>query len=523
MENILIRENSVIIKKARLNKVMTIGQSKVELIYDYGKYYLASNDIRLNGSTAYNTHGYRYTWVASDSYPNSKYACFYSIPSSFIADTKKMKKKKAYCRARGIPAEDYTIRLYRERLSSQPGDMMANRKIVKCCYSGVYLYDVNGIETFDGVAHKSYLEHLVPCVESKKLIHKGDAIAMSRGRFIHESYKHLLSECMDCGGLEYKTDTYDVFDRTICFDCYGNYTECSSCGTMCHTDNLTSYDFGYCCPNCSSDVHTCDECGEEFLDTDNECVCDDCLSSTIKGYRTKFKNLPDYGDKMMFGVEMEFEVYTEKNPSIVARHFKNELGNVIMIKEDGSIDYGFEVVTKPLSMEDAIDVCKKICDCSQKGCYESSTTGVHIHISKAALSQIQICKMISIFGELESDIVNIARRSSSSWAKISKKKFAKIREEGYSYFIQNEREERYRAINLQNEHTVEFRVFSGTMDKSTIEAYILFVSAIVIASKKISGVDVDNGLTSEKIFSYVSKNKRYDNLRTYLSSVGVEF
>ena len=70
---------------------------------------------------------------------------------------------------------------------------------------------------------------------------------------------------------------------------------------------------------------------------------------------------------------------------------------------------------------------------------------------------------------------------------------------------------------------MEFRVFAGTMDENIMEAYILFVAAIVIASKRISGADIDNGLTSEKIFSYVSKNKRYNNLRTYLSNVGVKF
>ena len=107
-----------------------------------------------------------------------------------------------------------------------------------------------------------------------------------------------------------------------------------------------------------------------------------------------------------------------------------------MIKEDGSINYGFEVVTRPLSMEDAVKTCATICECSQDNCYEHPTTGVHIHISKAALSEIQICKMISIFGEIEEDIEKIAGREASSWAKISKKKFSEIRKEGYDKFME---------------------------------------------------------------------------------------
>ena len=118
---------------------------------------------------------------------------------------------------------------------------------------------------------------------------------------------------------------YEIDGRDVCRSCYNNYESCSSCDEMCHRDELHHYHFGDLCPECSRSVSTCEECGDEFLDIEEEYICPDCKGNIIKDYSTKFEDLPDYGNKLMFGVEMEFEVEQGDNKDSVAREFQRRI------------------------------------------------------------------------------------------------------------------------------------------------------------------------------------------------------
>jgi len=220
----------------------------------------------------------------------------------------------------------------------------------------------------------------------------------------------------------------------------------------------------------------------------------------------------------MFGVEIEFEIDENKSRTDIALKFKRKFGSDIMIKSDGSLNYGFEVVTKPMEFMDSVALVRDICEFSRDKCKkDADTTGIHVHTSKASLENKEIINIIAIFSELESDVVKIARRNSERWSKITKCKRKQIRNE--SDFLYEERDTRYRAVNLQNDATVEFRVFKGTTNKETAVNYILFVASVIEAAKKLNVNDFDS-LSLSKVLSYVSHSDVFKPLFAYTKRIG---
>jgi len=73
-------------------------------------------------------------------------------------------------------------------------------------------------------------------------------------------------------------------------------------------------------------------------------------------------------------------------------------------------------------------------------------------------------------------------------------------------------EGRYRAINLQNTHTVEFRLFRGTLKLNTLYATFQFVDTLCRFAKNIELKDIDT-LAWNDIFADV----HYAELEKYLA------
>jgi hypothetical protein len=76
---------------------------------------------------------------------------------------------------------------------------------------------------------------------------------------------------------------------------------------------------------------------------------------------------------------------------------------------------------------------------------------------------------------------------------------------------------RYEAINLQNRHTVEFRLFKGTLKRESFFRSLEFVDALVHFC-----MPANNGIADciglDKFFAHVDKNKKqYPNLHTFVN------
>lgn len=107
--------------------------------------------------------------------------------------------------------------------------------------------------------------------------------------------------------------------------------------------------------------------------------------------------------------------------------------------------------------------------------WDTDTCGFHVHVSRAALTSLQIARML-LFVNCKGNqkfIQKVAGRGSHQFCRYVPK------EPGDALRIdQRTDENRRQAINLCNEHTVEFRIFRGTVNPRHIIRNIEFCDAV---------------------------------------------
>jgi hypothetical protein len=176
--------------------------------------------------------------------------------------------------------------------------------------------------------------------------------------------------------------------------------------------------------------------------------------------------------QLYLGAELEVEVKDGAYSTHVQQVY-TALGEYGILKRDGSIGYGFEIVTAPCSLEVHQEVWPAMIPAISKGLasWNTSTCGMHVHVSRAPLDAYTIGKLqVFINAPVNrAAIVAIAGRSETRWAKFTEKTL----ENGAQY-----NNDRYEAINLQNKNTIEFRIFKGTLDLAHILANLEFCDAV---------------------------------------------
>jgi hypothetical protein len=118
----------------------------------------------------------------------------------------------------------------------------------------------------------------------------------------------------------------------------------------------------------------------------------------------------------------------------------------------------------------------------------------------------------------------IARRDGANYSKILNKKasyqWLKNAKQGSKESrIQRLNTDRYEALNFQNEKTIEFRIFKGTLKYESIMASLEFTYATWWFTKDTGA----NDLTTEKFLEFISmpENKKFTRfLRQYLKEKG---
>jgi hypothetical protein len=144
------------------------------------------------------------------------------------------------------------------------------------------------------------------------------------------------------------------------------------------------------------------------------------------------------------------------------------------------------------------------------GCKSHNTTtcGLHVHVSKAFLSQTDQIK-IGLFCGFNADKLEILGRRKyngySSQKNIQDKRHANKNESG----------SRYEAVNFLPYKTVEFRFFRGTLKRDTLMAAIQFAHAICHFVKQNNFPTMVKPCWN-KFTAYVQSDKRYKTLVAYL-------
>lgn len=349
--------------------------------------------------------------------------------------------------------------------------------------------------------------------------------------------------CSHCGAV-IDTDDYEELDgQIVCSDCVENHTTvCDCCGERIWSEDAEGDDYTYLCSYCYQNHYTrCSNCdslihNDDAYRLDGEDYCHECYDEE----RDKCQYIHDYSYKpepifygdgnRYFGVELEIDGagkdddYAEELLDIA-----NNDGEYIYIKSDGSLDDGMELVSHPMTLDYHknyfwSDIMRKAVSLGYRS-HQTSTCGLHIHINRTAFSdnreeQDEVISRILYFVEHHwNEMLKFSRRSEytmNRWA-------ARYGYEHTPKAIMDKAKKgnngRYAAVNLCNYHTVEFRMFRGTLKYNTFIAAIELVNRICDAAMyntdesiaKLSWSDFVADITEPELVTYLKERNLYIN------------
>ena len=300
----------------------------------------------------------------------------------------------------------------------------------------------------------------------------------------------LCDDCMDehtvtcdhCGETVWREDAEDDGRTVVCSCCFDNhYRRCESCGRIIHDDDACwRNDYAYCSG------------------------CYDELESEIEDYSFKPEPIFYGSGSRYFGVELEIDAggKDEDNACRIKQTANNNCEH-IYCKSDGSLDDGFEIVTHPMSLQyhmDNMPWAEVMQEAISQGyrSHMTSTCGLHVHVNRDAFGETRdeqeaVIERLLFFVELHwCELFTFSRRSQHNmdrWA-------ARYGMEKTGKLIMDKAKKcstgRYAAVNLCPYHTIEFRLFRGTLKLNTLLATLQLVNRICDVALSMTEAEIEN-------------------------------
>lgn len=368
--------------------------------------------------------------------------------------------------------------------------------------------------------------------EALEVINNGS----SRTRFIRECAKTDFAElikdkcsdndiyvCNDCNHIDHEDDGSYAYDDTwVCSSCIDdNYTYSENRGTHISNDDYE------------------EEQEQEQEENEDHIIGEYHESKRVLGYIPSkydaYKSPDDEDRPILLGLELEVEVNEDYDCNAKAEELYDSIKYVndregnqyqyCFAERDGSLNHGFEIVTGYTGL----DVHAKQLEFFKSPwrnvkSHDTRTCGLHVHIDKAGMSLFHACKMVFFIHDSNNQklIKDIARRANADYAQIKNKKAsyswlkrAKSTSNPLNYLNEDRRE----ALNFQNDNTIEFRMFKGTLRYETIMACLEFTYATWFFCRD-TGI---TELTTANFIDFISQPQQREHtkfLRTYLRDKG---
>lgn len=355
-----------------------------------------------------------------------------------------------------------------------------------------------------------------------------------------------VQTCDRCDSVESINDSFYTVDGndTWCEMCTENCAYyCDSCNEY-NSDNTSRVaDRGsYYCDDCLDNCYYCEDCDEWNADG-----CDSCSGDTDgAGNRVihDYQYRPDpifhstkSDERLFFGIEIEVE--TRVNKSASAMHaYQLESVDLAYLKNDGSLNHGFEIVTHPMSHDfykneaghlwEVIEALRTQDDIKVKS-WDTTTCGLHIHISRTGFSGgAHMHRFLNLVYTNPEFYSILAGRTSDQWAKftdIYQREYVRDRygnrvtddygtyqsmtKRTFKHKLDTDRNsDRYSAVNTNNANTLEMRIFRGTVNTETIKSQLDLAHASVEYTRTLSVRDINNGaLTADNFMWYIFQNE----------------
>ncbi len=326
--------------------------------------------------------------------------------------------------------------------------------------------------------------------------------------------------CITCERCDVRYDTEDGYSHCDCETCdrcgetYNPPHSCCRCVTCDCCDNPYDPEVGPAC-----DCWYCEHCDSTFR-AGRQCDCEP-ENGGLRDYNERAEDIlsfyPPRGNKnqalLYLGVELEIECKRDQETTMNDLRDSGELDQWVIGKSDGSLTEGVEIVTAPSVLKvhqtHWTNVLEKVKRHAES--WNRSSTGIHVHLSRAFFSQFEIAKFV-LFVNAEENlpfIVGLAGRTSPDYAALCKKRGCDVLD----------RSERYAAVNLKPRNTIEVRIFKGTLNEQHLLADIEFCHALANWVKVNSLAECSDWGAFMRYVSQKCYAKRYANLIAYMAKI----
>ena len=293
------------------------------------------------------------------------------------------------------------------------------------------------------------------------------------------------------------------------------YTHCHRCGTLLHESEAYYED---------SDEYDerpyCRSCFEERND------------DPIHSYYYKPEPIFHGDDPRYFGVELEIDEGGEvKSKARSLLEIANREGEYLYIKHDGSLEDGLELVTHPMSRDFQlhevawVKICKKAVELGYIS-HQATTCGLHVHVSRKAFGETEeqqdsaIARVLYFFEKHWEELLKFSRRTPRQLERWAARNGNKDRPKEILDFAKKDGSQgRYVCVNLQNQDTVEFRMFRRTLKPNTIFATLQLLNRICDVALFLSDRELQDmawttfvsGCTQPELVQYLKERRLYVN------------
>ena len=409
---------------------------------------------------------------------------------------------------------------------------MENYKTIINCDGQEVKIPLSMIEVIDGVEYFTCPE----CGDKELLT---EAVVVEDGRIIDASCADWsYSMCSFHNRYESLDDTnfYTLPNgERVCEQALeesDTYTRCGRCGSVIEINaEGTHYD------DEETENHYCESCWRTIVRQRNNFIKHYHEHKSQRVRLLYGKNEPkNRRDTVKFGLEIEVDrndgdyENNEMAKEINKIMNKTEAKRVISFERDGSLNYGFEMVSEALSMEFIKEMepnFKAMFKALRKNGYKAhdvGTCGLHIHLTRSVLGDEGIANFCYFVENNRDDMIKFSRRRSSQLSSYAS-----------FYFDSNElnhdpnakatcmrrinhSSSRYRSVNVQNSATIELRIMRGTLNPVTFFATIGFVNALAefsMAENVTEDTDIKTivDYAKAKGFYYVEEMEEYCKTR----------
>lgn len=301
----------------------------------------------------------------------------------------------------------------------------------------------------------------------------------------------------------------------------------------------------------SEKIKRCRVCYDCFIAEKNQKRCDQCVNEEkyrklkIQSYSTKFNSIIEPNKQfqhcsndnsiknLYYGIEIEANVWSDDYLNSTVKDVIERTDGFLFAKHDGSLDddVGVEFVSAPASFEKTREFLNKLFDNKNTACDleykdKKGENGIHIHISRSALTNSDIARIVYFFNTHTGFCQKIGNRNYNSYCR-----YRNVAVVDDNNDIDEKRthancmwsDDRYQCVNVRNLDTIEIRIFDSIINRNVIFSYIEFVDAIVRMSKKI-GVREKYGfkyMNPKNLKMLIKNNNKYKFLNKAIKEKGL--